>query len=63
MELVKDRFDIDEEKLEELSDEGGYWAQSWKFYMEVKDRDTSTLSSKQMDWLHKIERKFSDANA
>lgn len=59
VELVKDSFNIDKDNLAEKAGESEYWENCEKFYLQVCDKDVSTLSIKQMDWLERIEGELS----
>ena len=57
---VKDSFQIDETLLSKLVDyeiknsDKDFFQKSSKFYFDVKERSTNTLSDKQRDWLSEI---------
>lgn len=53
-------YTIDEEELENRAEEGGYWADALKFYMDVKDRFTTTLQPRQLAWLAKLEKQLDE---
>lgn len=58
---VKDSFQIDETLLFKLVDyeirnsDKDFFQKSSKFYFDVKERSTNTLSDKQRDWLNEID--------
>jgi len=51
---VCDAYDIDEDALSELSEANDYWVKSSKFYNDVKNKTMGELTSKQIDWLDRI---------
>lgn len=59
MGLVNKEYEIDEELLaERAEDEGDWWAKSYKFYMDVKDKDFNDMTDRQQDWLFQIEKQL-----
>lgn len=58
---VKDRFDIDEQKLYQCSKSGGYLESCYNFYQQVKDRNINYMTESQLSWLDKI-KKYLDEN-
>ena len=53
--LVTDRFRIDEDDLKELSEDDEYWEKCYHFFLDVKGKELSKLSDRQISWLEKIE--------
>jgi len=51
---VSDAYDIDEDTLAELSEANDYWEKSFKFYTDVKNKTIEELTSKEVDWLDRI---------
>lgn len=52
---ISEKFDIDEDELHSKSFENDFWSNSSEFYEQVKDKDETDLTEKQLDWLEKIE--------
>jgi len=56
---VYEQYDIDEDLLYQLasgsSDDSDYWNTVHEFFEKVKDKDDIYLTTKQHDWLEKIE--------
>lgn len=56
--LVEDVYDICEDWLHSVSEDGSYWEASYRFYNEVKKKPVEKLSDKQKEWLNKLENKY-----
>lgn len=55
--LVCDSYQINEDLLEDNSEDGlnEYWTAVHKFYVRVKNKSLTELTTSQLDWLTKIE--------
>lgn len=58
---VKDRFNLDEDKLYILSGNSSYLKACYNFYNQVKDRNIQHMTKNQLAWLGKI-KKYLDEN-
>ena len=52
---VQDSFIIDEDFLFYLSEKGGFWKDSYDYYIDVKEKELSELTDDQKYQLRKIE--------
>jgi hypothetical protein len=57
---VREQFSIDADQLYTKSFDNEYWLNSYRFYMDVKDKDMEDLTIRQEVWLEKIERQLED---
>lgn len=53
--MVCGHFNIDEDELSDRAEQGGYWENSYNFYIEWADSHVDDLSPAQYEWLRKIE--------
>lgn len=56
---VTDLYDIDKDTLEELSEINDYWEKSYTFFNQVKNKKYKELTSKQIEWLDRIQADYS----
>jgi len=59
---VEEVFQLDEDHLHIMTDQGSYWEKCQEFYEEIKGEVYEDLSNKQKNWLKKIKRALDEDN-